>query len=217
MAPSDALPAQCDFPFGGYTHWLLPDRRPGAGEGLSSSRHHRPNVPRPLRRGVLRRCISRLSTPSVAFALVFRARLPLGPFRAGLTPRQTSRNAADRSVATSVRLPTLGFGVKRFPLTPPACYQAPWRLPGRDFHPLAVTSLRATRSYLPTPPPSVARALWTRDTAAHPRRPQTYKMRRHPPPHLVRSFTRQSAPVRCAGTRSTTRTPLAPSPPPSSR
>ena len=149
MAPSDALPAQCDFPFGGYTHWLLPDRRPGAGEGLSSSRHHRPNVPRPLRRGVLRRCISRLSTPSVAFALVFRARLPLGPFRAGLTPRQTSRHAADRSVATSVRLPTLGFGVKRFPLTPPACYQAPWRLPGRDFHPLAVTSLRATRSIPP--------------------------------------------------------------------
>jgi len=175
MAPSDALPAQRDFPFGGYTRWLLPGRRPGAGVGLSSSRHHPPNVPRPLRRGVLRRCASRCFTPSVAFALVFRARLPLGPFRVGLTPRQTSRTAADRSVATSKRLPTLGFDVRRFPLPSPACYQAPWRLPGRDFHPLVVTSLRATRSCQAKPPPSVARALWTRSTPPIP--PRSYSLR----------------------------------------
>src|SRR5438874_10224173 len=39
-------------------------------------------------------------------------------------------------------LSTLGFDAGRFPPTPPACYRAPWRLPGRDSHPLAVTSLR---------------------------------------------------------------------------
>src|SRR5438034_10340818 len=39
-------------------------------------------------------------------------------------------------------LSTLGFDAGRFPPTPPACYRAPWQLPGRDSHPLAVTSLR---------------------------------------------------------------------------
>jgi hypothetical protein len=87
---------------------------------------------------------------------------PPCPFRVGLTPRQTSRDAADRSVAPSMRLSTLGFGAGRFPPTPPACYQAPWRLPGRDLHPLAVTSLRATRSDQPTHLLPVARALSTR-------------------------------------------------------
>lgn len=51
MTPSDAHPARCDFPFDGYTHRTLPGRRPGAGEGLSSSRHHLPNVPRPITAG----------------------------------------------------------------------------------------------------------------------------------------------------------------------
>ena len=31
-------------------------------------------------------------------------------------------------------LSTLGFDAGRFPPTPPACYPAPWRLPGPDFH-----------------------------------------------------------------------------------
>jgi hypothetical protein len=31
MTPSDALPARCDFPVDGYTHRLLPGRKPGAG------------------------------------------------------------------------------------------------------------------------------------------------------------------------------------------
>ena len=56
-------------------------RRPGAGEGLPSSRHHLPHVPAPLRRRVPRRCASRLLTPSMAFALLLRARLPLVPLR----------------------------------------------------------------------------------------------------------------------------------------
>ena len=42
-------------------------------------------------------------------------------------------------------LSTLGFDAGRYPPTPPVCYQAPWRLPGRDFHPLAETSLRTPR------------------------------------------------------------------------
>jgi transposase-like protein len=50
-----------------------------AGEGLSSSRRHYPNVPRPLRRGVLHGCASRLYTASMAFALCTRARHSLAP------------------------------------------------------------------------------------------------------------------------------------------
>jgi hypothetical protein len=55
----------------GYTHRLLPGRRPGAGEGLPSSRHHPPHVPRPLRREVPRRCTpgsSRLPWPSPCYS-----------------------------------------------------------------------------------------------------------------------------------------------------
>jgi hypothetical protein len=48
-----------------------------AGEGLSSSRRHRLNVPRPLRRGVLHGCASRLFTASMAFAVNRPARLSL--------------------------------------------------------------------------------------------------------------------------------------------
>jgi len=155
MAPSDAHPARCDFTFDGYTHRSLPGRRPGAGEGLSSSRHHLPNVPRPLRRGVLQRCDSRIFTPSLAFTLLLRARLPLGHLHGvGLTPRQTSLHAADRSVAPTMWLSTLGFDAGRFSPTPPACYQAPWRLPGRDFHPLAVTSLQTPTITSSNPPSS---------------------------------------------------------------
>src|SRR5215472_6720092 len=33
------------------------------------------------------------------------------------------------------RLSTLGFNARRFPLTSPACYQAPWRLPGAGLAP----------------------------------------------------------------------------------
>src|SRR3990170_8019555 len=50
-----------------------------AGEGLPSSRRHLLSVPRPIRREVPRGCSSRLSTPSVAFALTTRARLLLFP------------------------------------------------------------------------------------------------------------------------------------------
>ena len=50
-----------------------------AGEGLPSSRRHYRYVPRPIRRGVLRGCASRLFTASVAFTLDSGARLSLLP------------------------------------------------------------------------------------------------------------------------------------------
>jgi len=54
-----------------------------AGEetGLSCSHDGYPSVPRPLRHRVLRCCISKLFTPSMAFAHGHQARLPVGPFR----------------------------------------------------------------------------------------------------------------------------------------
>jgi hypothetical protein len=41
---------------------------------------------------------------------------------------------------------TLGFNPARFQAEPPACYRAPWRLPGQDSHLLATTSLCWIRS-----------------------------------------------------------------------
>jgi hypothetical protein len=38
-------------------------------------------------------------------------------------------------------LVTLGFDPARFQTEPPACYRAPWRLPGPDSHRLATASL----------------------------------------------------------------------------
>ena len=52
-----------------------------AGEGLSSSRRHLLYVPRPIRRGVLGGCTSRVFTASMAFTLNSRARLSLSPAR----------------------------------------------------------------------------------------------------------------------------------------
>ena len=37
-------------------------------------------------------------------------------------------------------LSTLGSDPARFQAKPPACYRAPWRLPGPDFHRQATTS-----------------------------------------------------------------------------
>jgi hypothetical protein len=123
-----------------------------AGEGLPSSRRHHANVPRPLRRGVLRGCESRLFTPSVAFAVTDAARLSLPPARrrAQLTTRQASPNATDRSLAPPKGLSTLGFDPTRFQTKPPACYQASWQLPGPDSHRQATTSLCWITIYIST-------------------------------------------------------------------
>src|SRR6266516_4821666 len=128
-AASDALPAAAHFPAcTGYRasrfRWR---QRAGhrAGEGLSSSRRHYPNVPRPLRRGVLHGCIFRIFTASMAFALTLGARLSLSP-----TSRQgSSRRGRLRVMLRTARLlpltglSTLGFEAGRFPPTPPACYR----------------------------------------------------------------------------------------------
>jgi Dyp-type peroxidase, N-terminal len=50
-----------------------------AGQGLSSSRRHYPNVPSPLRRGILHGCTFRIFTASMAFTLSFQARHSLAP------------------------------------------------------------------------------------------------------------------------------------------
>ena len=78
----------------------------------------------------------------MAFAVLSAARLPLlPPSRAGpLTTLQTSRNAADRSVASPKGHLTLGFDPARFQTEPPVCYRASWQLPGPDFHRQATTS-----------------------------------------------------------------------------
>ena len=63
-------------------------------------------------------------------------------YRAGeVTTRQASLHATDRSVARPPGRLTLGFDPARFQTDPPACYRAPWRLPGPDFHRQATTSL----------------------------------------------------------------------------
>ena len=49
-------------------------------------------------------------------------------------------SATDRSVAPLQGLSTLGSDPPRFQNGPPACYRAPWRLPGPDFHRQATTS-----------------------------------------------------------------------------
>jgi hypothetical protein len=56
----------------------------GAETGLSCSHDGCPTVPRPLRRGVPWGCVSKLFTPSVAFASPYRARLPVGPLAGSL-------------------------------------------------------------------------------------------------------------------------------------
>jgi hypothetical protein len=54
---------------------------PGAETGLSCSHHDCATIPRPIRRRVLRGCISKCFTPSMAFARPDQARLPLVPLQ----------------------------------------------------------------------------------------------------------------------------------------
>ena len=78
----------------------------------------------------------------MAFAVISAARLSFSPPDGGpLTTPQASLHATDRSVAPPIGLSTLGFGARRFPLAPPACYRASWQLPGPDLHRQATTSL----------------------------------------------------------------------------
>ncbi len=118
-----------------------------AGEGLPSSRRHYRHVPRPIRRGVLRGCASRLFAASMAFTLISGARHSLLP-----PEGETSNDAAGfASCYGPHRRPpqgllTLGSDPARFPAKPPACYRASWQLPGPGSHRQATTSLRTRRS-----------------------------------------------------------------------
>jgi hypothetical protein len=63
-------------------------------------------------------------------------------------------------------LSTLGFDPARYQTEPPACYRAPWRLPGRDSHPLATTSLSSDQVI----PSTTSDSLGTRRTSRKSRR-----------------------------------------------
>ena len=119
-AASDAHPARHPLPeVIGYRARCSGDNLAGhrAGEGLPSSRRHYLNVPRPIRRGVLGGCASRLFTASMAFAVISAARLPLlPPSRAEpLTTLQASLNAADRPVAPPCRAFDAALRRRAFP------------------------------------------------------------------------------------------------------
>ena len=58
-----------------------------------------------------------------------------------LTTRQTSLSLRTAQLLPPSGLVTLGFDPVRFQTKPPACYRAPWRLPGPDSHRQATTSL----------------------------------------------------------------------------
>jgi hypothetical protein len=145
--PLVALPADC----------LIGTAGCRAGEGLPSSRRHYRHVPRPIRRGVLRGCASRLFTASVAFTLDSGARLSLLP-----PEGETSNDAA-------------GFASCYGPHRCSPCYRASWQLPGPDSHRQATTSLRTARStmaYVTVPPPTLlgARKPEANSTASGPDR-----------------------------------------------
>jgi hypothetical protein len=110
-----------------------------AGEGLPSSRRHHLNVPRPIRRGVPRGCASRIFAASMAFTVNSPARLSPNVYRRGRL-RCTLRTA---QLLPLKGLSTLASGLAHFQARPPACYRAPWRLPGPDFHRQATTSFRS--------------------------------------------------------------------------
>ena len=110
-----------------------------AGEGLSSSRRHHLNVPRPLTPESPSRLRPRIFTASMAFAVNRPARLSLRC----LTTRQASLALRTAQLLPLKGLSTLGSDPARFQARPPACYRAPWRLPGPDFHRQATTSFRS--------------------------------------------------------------------------
>jgi hypothetical protein len=81
----------------------------------------------------------------MAFALKDGARLLLFPARSAgrLTARRLRFMLRTAQLLPLEGLLTLGFDPARFQAAPPACYRAPWRLPGSDFHQLATASLQS--------------------------------------------------------------------------
>jgi len=142
MAASDSLPATARFPAphrlqDGVFRAIPQDA--SSGEGLSSSRRHHLNVPRPLTPESPSRPHSRIFAASMAFAVNRPARLSLRC----LTTRQASLALRTAQLLPLTGLSTPGSSPARFQTELPACYRAPWRLPGPDFHRQATTSFRS--------------------------------------------------------------------------
>jgi len=130
------------------THGLAfpSDLTAGAETGLSCSHDDSPTIPRPLRRRVLRCCISKLFAPSVAFAHSTRARLPAGPLRGLLTTRQTSLDAADWRVAPSLKKARPHASTPESLRTPVGCYEGVLAPPSTGLSPASRHELRRTHT-----------------------------------------------------------------------
>ena len=88
-----------------------------AGEGLTSSRRHYPNVPHPIRRGVLQRLHIQVFSAFHGLRPDFGGSALPAPAQADgpLTTPQASHNAADRSVAPPLRAFDTGLRRQAFP------------------------------------------------------------------------------------------------------
>src|SRR5262245_6289046 len=104
-----------------------------AGEGLTSSRRHYPNVPRPIRREVLQRLRIQVFSAFHGLRPDFGGSALPAPAQTDgpLTTPQASRNATDRSVAPPQGLSTLGFDLIRFQTKPPVATGPPDSYPDR--------------------------------------------------------------------------------------
>ncbi len=139
-----------------------------AGEGLSSSRRHYPNVPSPLRRGVLRGCTFqdlhrfhglRPSPPGSALPCPTRLRAGL------LTTRQASLDVTDRSVAHPAQR-----GARRWASTPPVSRRhrqpatgPPDSYPDRTYTGKRRRAYESAVNHLHDQPPTLLDALANRD------------------------------------------------------
>ena len=147
-AASDAIPAGRPLP--GSSPVIgrhAPELFAGPGPGTASP------VPavtfrafRALYAGEFFAAASRVFTASMAFTLKDGARLSLIP----LAQAHSRRGRLRFMLRTARSLPlegllTLGFDPVRFQTEPPACYRAPWRLPGPDLHRLATTSFGSSQ------------------------------------------------------------------------
>jgi hypothetical protein len=97
-------------------------------------------MPIPLPRGFLTAALpgcTRRPWPSPRFPRL----PPLSPDGASVTRREDSHHFTAGRLLPPKGLSTLGFDAGRFPPTLPACYQAPWHLPGPNFHRQADASL----------------------------------------------------------------------------
>ena len=129
-----------------YTPRLLRAAVLGPGRVVPSCDAHLLTIPPSIPRGVPERCTSRFFTSSMTFTVSQTARLPLVP--RGLASRGCKVRFMLRTgqLLPLTRLSTLRFDPERFCSTPAACYPAPWRLPGPDFHRLADITLHLVQS-----------------------------------------------------------------------